>query len=539
MIYEKLVNSFEHNNPAESIPNIQEFICRHRNSTSLPELDADQLRDKIWSGFFSQIEERESSEENRLLCLTSLKILIRDKTDLSKLVTEDRVLSLMKSSHLSDECNELPNSKNRSRIVEAVKCLYNIVLNFNSSASLMYGCGIVENLVGRVIRYSEPDGFEVKLFDLKLLFLITAFCKESRIRVLESIGGMKFFSALLAAQLKELKEASALSEASLQKQMILADELKIIFNVLMDFRGSDMELHEPSELRSLVAVSREFLAAPVVSSNVKSDVINLLTLIPMQHLSSILTEELEGDCRSKDCILETGLQAVSKVMDYLDKVLTDYEDQKSNPNCRELLPPVLLALLHLAKSGSIMRKHIRGRILPKLTEKEVFTRPEEGNTLRNKLCRLLTSPITNIMDVTADLLFVLCKESVGRMVKYTGYGNAAGLFARRGLMARPLEYSSDSEGSDTEEYNKHKEFINPVVGCRTPSHPDPMEGMTEEQKEVLAMELVNNVDKLIRNKVVQPCTTGPDGRPKPIEHVLELQQSIKNAENEEDCSDEE
>lgn len=48
--------------------------------------------------------------------------------------------------------------------------------------------------------------------------------------------------------------------------------------------------------------------------------------------------------------------------------------------------------------------------------------------------------------------------SVARMVKYTGYGNAAGLLANRGMLmgGRRCEgdYSSGSEESDTEEYAK-------------------------------------------------------------------------------------
>lgn len=48
------------------------------------------------------------------------------------------------------------------------------------------------------------------------------------------------------------------------------------------------------------------------------------------------------------------------------------------------------------------------------------------------------------------------------MIKYTGYGNAAGLLANRGLLAgrRPDDeaprYSSESEDSDTEEYKKYR-----------------------------------------------------------------------------------
>lgn len=50
---------------------------------------------------------------------------------------------------------------------------------------------------------------------------------------------------------------------------------------------------------------------------------------------------------------------------------------------------------------------------------------------------------------------------MGRLVKYTGYGNAAGLLARRGLLlggpTKDCSYSSDSEDSDTEEYTKYKD----------------------------------------------------------------------------------
>lgn len=46
------------------------------------------------------------------------------------------------------------------------------------------------------------------------------------------------------------------------------------------------------------------------------------------------------------------------------------------------------------------------------------------------------------------------------MVKYTGYGNAAGMFANKGLLGpnkKKSAYSSESEDSETEEYLKHKE----------------------------------------------------------------------------------
>lgn len=49
---------------------------------------------------------------------------------------------------------------------------------------------------------------------------------------------------------------------------------------------------------------------------------------------------------------------------------------------------------------------------------------------------------------------------VQRMVKYTGYGNCAGLLANRGLLLGGKSdgnYSSNSDDSETEEYSTLKE----------------------------------------------------------------------------------
>lgn len=73
--------------------------------------------------------------------------------------------------------------------------------------------------------------------------------------------------------------------------------------------------------------------------------------------------------------------------------------------------------------------------------------------------------------------------SVGRMVKYTGFGNAAGHLAQKGLLSgvRSAHYSSSSDDSDTEEYLEAQPNIDPVVGCTRPPRVNPFEGMTEEQ----------------------------------------------------------
>lgn len=75
----------------------------------------------------------------------------------------------------------------------------------------------------------------------------------------------------------------------------------------------------------------------------------------------------------------------------------------------ECLSPIMSVLIECARNHRILRKFLRLQILPPL--KDTHRRPEEGNTIRNRLCKFLTSPYTQIKDLVAELLFILCKEN--------------------------------------------------------------------------------------------------------------------------------
>lgn len=91
--------------------------------------------------------------------------------------------------------------------------------------------------------------------------------------------------------------------------------------------------------------------------------------------------------------------------------------------------------------------------------------------------------------------------------------------------------SSDSleQLSDTDDYKQLESTINPVTGRAEPEPAtDPFEGMSEEQKEYEAMRLVKDLDRLAKiGGVLRPARIGSDGRPVAIEHVLELQDTVK------------
>ena len=139
---------------------------------------------------------------------------------------------------------------------------------------------------------------------------------------------------------------------------------------------------------------------------------------------------------------------------------------------------------------------------------------------------------------------------MSRLVKYSGYGNAAGLLAEAGLMLSTHgdrnAYSSDSDDSDTEDYKTLENYINPITGrveidetkgqaeaaLDDPGEEkkffklkkDIFEGMSDEQKEYEAIQIVNAIDKLSKSGAIKPATIGPDGRPVEMQHVLQLQE---------------
>lgn len=74
--------------------------------------------------------------------------------------------------------------------------------------------------------------------------------------------------------------------------------------------------------------------------------------------------------------------------------------------------PILTLMVEMVQANRIIRKFVRLRVLPPL--RDVTKRPEEGGALRNKLCTLMTSPLHDLKHLSANFLFILCKES-GRL----------------------------------------------------------------------------------------------------------------------------
>jgi hypothetical protein len=130
-------------------------------------------------------------------------------------------------------------------------------------------------------------------------------------------------------------------------------------------------------------------------------------------------------------------------------------------------------------------------------------------------------------DACAQLLFTLCRGDVDRLIKHTGYGNAAGLLAARGLLAGGGAATTTSSDDEEADYADVQHRINPVTGCVADpaveaEHERLMANMSDEQKEYEAEQLIQSMHRLIDGGCVRPAFIGPDGRPREVSHVLEL-----------------
>nr|XP_026491350.1 synembryn-A [Vanessa tameamea] len=535
------------NNFSEIIQILENFLKVNDNVFSFPFLLTNNRRVSLWAALFQHLQSK-SSESIHVLCLTTIRLLSRDKTELESLICEKWIITLIEKAGLFNfvdpEDTMDVDMPMKEVVVEALKCLCNIAFNSEVARALCAHTSIAQGLVARLRSYKEISfKDEIMLFDMKLLFILTALRQDIKAKIKNDLHGMDYLISCLNELVVEATEpqmevagVSDVIEGShncfLQEnqQAIMCEILKTQFNLMLH-SGSEEPVSEADEgmyLRLMPALTT-LLYAHVPTQDklmeLHSNIANLLTSVPPVFYQYLTPELNDGETAQNiyDGRNMDALQALLQLLQYRLSITTSTKNQYEN------LSPILTVLNKSSRGCRAQRKYLRQVVLPPL--RDVSRPPEKGHTLRNQLCRLLTTPVTSVRDLVAEFLFILCKEKVGRMVKYTGFGNAAGHLAQKGLMGSsrgPVLYSSSSEDSDTEEYLEAQPRIDPVVGCTRPPRSNPFEGMTDEQKEYEAMKLVNLFDKMLSEGAVKPARIGPDGRPQPIDHVLEIRDRPPN-----------
>ncbi|XP_017376472.1 synembryn-A isoform X1 [Cebus imitator] len=452
---------------------------------------------------------------HRVTWLQSVRILSRDRSCLDPFTSRQSMQALAGHAGISVSEGSVRESADMDVVLESLKCLCNLVLSSPVAQTLAAEAHLVVKLTERVGLYRvRTFPHDVQFFDLRLLFLLTALRTDVRQQLFQELKGVRLLTDTLELTLGVTPEGNPPRLLPSQETERAMEILKVLFNITLDSIKGEVDEEDAALYQHLGTLLRHCVMIATAGDRTEEfhgHAVNLLGNLPPKCLDVLLTLEPHGDSVE---FMGVNMDVIHALLIFLEKRL------HQTHRLKESVAPVLSVLTECARTHRPARKFLKAQVLPPL--RDVRTRPEVGEMLRNKLVRLMTHLDTDVKRVAAEFLFVLCSESVPRFIKYTGYGNAAGLLAARGLMAggRPEGQYSEDEDTDTDEYKEAKASINPVTGRVEEKPPNPMEGMTEEQKEHEAMKLVTMFDRLSRNRVIQPMGMSPRG------HLTSLQDAM-------------
>uniref|UniRef100_A0A2K6FVD1 Synembryn n=1 Tax=Propithecus coquereli TaxID=379532 RepID=A0A2K6FVD1_PROCO len=493
---------------------LRDYSDKHRATFKFESTDEDK-RKKLCEGIFKVLV-KDVPTTCQVSCLEVLRILSRDKKVLVPVTTKENMQILMRLAKLTESDDSLEKVSEFPVIVESLKCLCNIVFNSQMAQQLSLELNLAAKLCN-LLRKCKDRKFinDIKCFDLRLLFLLSLLHTDIRSQLRYELQGLPLLTQILesAFSIKWTDEyESAIDHngppLSPQETDCAIEALKALFNVTVD----SWKVHKENavNLLSNVPVScLDVLICPLTHEETAQEATTL------DELPSDETAEKETVLQNNTMVYNgMNMEAIHVLLNFMEKRI----DKGSS--YREGLTPVLSLLTECSRAHRNIRKFLKDQVLPPL--RDVTNRPEVGSTVRNKLVRLMTHVDLGVKQIAAEFLFVLCKERVDSLLKYTGYGNAAGLLAARGLLAggRGDNWYSEDEDTDTEEYKNAKPNINLITGHLEEPMPNPIDEMTEEQKEYEAMKLVNMLDKLSREELLKPMGLKPDGTITPLEEAL-------------------
>lgn len=206
--------------------------------------------------------ERELQPSCQLACLETIRILSRDKSCLAPFSSRAAMETLAHhAAILQREGEATPESPDLERIVEALKCLCNMVLNCEAAQSLGAELQLVVGVAERLKQCREPQwNHEVLFFDLRLIFMLTAIRMDVRTQLQHDLRGVSLLSEALDATLgvcwpdtyevarEGFADGKELPPFSRGVTDCAMEILKILFNITFD--TNQRQVDEVSRTRS-------------------------------------------------------------------------------------------------------------------------------------------------------------------------------------------------------------------------------------------------------------------------------------------------
>ncbi|RXG59236.1 Synembryn-A [Armadillidium vulgare] len=173
------------------------------------------IYERLWKVVIKNLSPT-SNENFKLSCLKTLRILSRDKALYNGVIDGEHVKLVVRLAGLvskEEAIEHLNKQVNYEVVMEAQKCLSNMIYNSSAVQRLCCGNSCIPGLMCRLRTFRDPDlPNKVKCFDMRILFLITAFCQDVRPSLRSEYHCLNYLIEILDEALKTQQErAQALS----------------------------------------------------------------------------------------------------------------------------------------------------------------------------------------------------------------------------------------------------------------------------------------------------------------------------------------
>ncbi|KAG9012293.1 hypothetical protein FRB94_006324 [Tulasnella sp. JGI-2019a] len=203
-------------------------------------------------------------------------------------------------------------------------------------------------------------------------------------------------------------------------------------------------------------------------------------------------------------------EALRRAYDLLDATLAYFtpgepDDIEVRAKCKredvaldDVGPPLALLLGNMVRENETARGQMKQWLLPSDLDR---SQPlEKRADVLGRCLRMMASVyFPKFKDSIGEMMFALCNSDANIMGAQLGYGNIAGFLFNKGIMAPPPP-PKDTPGtskSGNDDISDDPD-INPITGAKYRPGPDPLEGMTDEEKEREAEKLFVLFDRLER-----------------------------------------
>ncbi|WAR14013.1 RIC8A-like protein [Mya arenaria] len=206
----------------------------------------------------------------------TIRLFSREKTRLGSLVSDDTLAVLMRLAgleHYSRQGEEESGITIQLGDSEEIKCC------------IKNGC--VEGIVQRLKTYKDPDlQFDIKFFDMRLLFLLTALCADTRPKIRFELHGFTYMIEVIDLI---VREAESRSEGLTDQEVDLCSEiLKILFNLTVTVDRNNLDEEEDAHMMRLVCVLRDLLLCTTASKDKREGILRIKTFKIMKKLTVMI-----------------------------------------------------------------------------------------------------------------------------------------------------------------------------------------------------------------------------------------------------------